>query len=237
MSVAFRFLRIPLISALAFLAACSSGDDKLDLSTGWLGSLSEYRHATGDGVDGTFVRPSVDPATPLESAFLLPVEITVDPRSDFSAISPREFDELRTVVASALRAAAGKVVTLRAGPGPQTYNLRIALTNLRLNLVDDRALRPDREDFRFGFADAAIEAELREGGTNFRRAILIARPEGNASTGTAGWSGVPDRIEALADAFRRELETAKEAISKLETLPPPQPPEEDRKDDSKEEKK
>lgn len=237
MSVASRVLRIPLISAVALVAACSSGEDKLDLSTGWLGSLSEYQRATGEGAEGTFVRPTVDPAAPLEGAFLLPVEVTVDPRSDFSAISPREFDELRTVVASALRAATREVVTLRAGPGPQTYNLRIALTNLRLNLVDDRALRPGREDFRFGFAGAAIEAELREGGTNFRRAILIARPAGNASPGATGWSGVPDRLEALADAFRRELAAAKEAIAKLKSLPPPQSPEDDRKDESKEEKK
>lgn len=234
----FSIVRAAPVIVLALLASCSSGDDRLSVKTGWLGSLGDYERASGDGAAGVFVRPSIDAAADLEAAWLAPVEITLAPGSDINSIDAADFDDIRAGLTAIIGEAVRPVVPLRTRPGPETYELRVALTGFSIILADRRTISPGREDFRFGFAGAAIEAELREGRTNLRRAVIILPAAPVLGTDAAQgrdedrWSDLPARFRSIAAAFRADLETAKQAIAEVRTLPAPAGPEEQTKPES-----
>ncbi|MEX2455538.1 MAG: hypothetical protein WD470_12585 [Rhodospirillaceae bacterium] len=231
------FRAVPVI-VIAVLASCSSGDDRLSVRTGWLGSLGDYERASGEGISGVFVLAATHPAAALESARLAPVEITLAPGSDTGSIDAADFDEIRAGLAAILGEAIRPAVALRDRAGPDTYELRIALTGLSIKLVDRRTISPGREDFRFGFAGTALEAELREGSTNLRRAVIVLPAAPAVGTDAAQgrdevrWGDLPARFRSIAAAFRADLETAKQAIADVQTLPAPAGPEEKPKPES-----
>ena len=213
-----------LIAVIAPLAACSSGERKLDVETGWLGRLSEFDRVSGKGAAGTFVRPTETKAPPLEAVFLRPIEITVGPGTNFSAIQPEDFEEIRGAFTLILRKELESVVRLSDKSGPGVYDLRIAFTSLRIDLANRRNLSPTRTDYRFSFADTALEAELLEGATNFRRAVAVvpAQESGRRSSGAANvtWTELPTRFVSIATTLRTEIAALKGAIGSLRQLPP-----------------
>lgn len=219
-----RFRLFALIAVLVPLAACSSGERKTDVATGWLGPLSEFERADGKGAAGAFVRPTEAKAPPLETAFLRPVEITVGPGTNFSAVAPADFEEIRGALTLILRNELEGVVRLSDRSGPGIYDLRVAFTNLRIDLANRRILSPSRTDYRFSFSDAALEAELIEGATNFRRAVAVvpatARERRSPSGADVTWTELPTRFVSLASALRNEISTLKTAIGTLRQLPP-----------------
>jgi hypothetical protein len=218
---------LTLSAVLLSLAACSSEERKVDVVTGWLGPLPNFERVSGSGPQGAFVRPTEAKAPALDAVFLRPVEITVGPGTNFNAPGPEDFEEMRGALTLILRKELEGVVRLTDTRGPGTYELRIALTDLKIDLADRRSLTPSRTDYRFVFSEVALEAELIEGATNFRRAVAIAPARDRARRAAEApkdrWTDLPRRFVALAETLRGEIATLKQALAALRQLPPKPP--------------
>lgn len=239
MQIIGRSPRIALVLMAALLASCSSGEKKPDVTTGWLGELTAYKRVSGKDAAGVFVRASDAAAKPLDAVRFAPVEITVAANSDYYSVAPAHLAEMRDSLAGILKDAIGPVVPIRAATAPDTYTLRIALTNLTIKQSNRQSTVARREDYRFGFDGASIEAELRDGSTNMRRAVILTPVAGAGRRAARDaerdrWADLAGRFRTAAAAFRADLEIAKQALAKLPAVPStPAKPDEAAKDGAK----
>jgi len=216
-----KSLLLPLLTGLAVLAGCSSDEPETVLSTGWLGTITGYEQVAGNERTGVYIEKATEAAPALTAVYIASAEVTAAPGSNLASINEGDFDEIRRLLHRAVEQAVADTAEIRTQPGPATYSLRIVLSNLSVQHADGQVRPGQRSATRFGFERAAIEAELRDGPSNKKRAVMVVRPDAPQQGARILWPELPERIQALAARFAARLATAKEALSKTPLLKAP----------------
>jgi hypothetical protein len=206
-----------------FAAGCSSDDrNPVATSTGWLGPLVSMKQISGTGSDQVFVAQNAA-GTKIETVYMEPVEIIVAPGTNLSTIDHGDIDAMRRALDGMVRQALAGKLRFAEKPAPDVALFRVALTKVRIGNTGRFSGITARANLRFEFAETRIETELRDGGTNARRAATLASlpaeaaPKGLQDT----WSELPARFSALS---RRMADQVDAAIRALATAKPADPP-------------
>lgn len=212
-------LKSSIIGALLLASsACSSGgEDGIDVTTSWLGSLHRYEQISGAGRSGVFLMKNGSRPAHVARIVVEPAEITVSSRSDLNAISPAAYEKLRDVLTAALAREAAKQFPSSGAPADNadTYLLRVALTNLTVKRKTRKTGPAGLNDLEFNFDDAAIELGIRERRSNARRGAAIHRLQAR----NAGWNALVGRFGDFAVQAIAKAAEARDGVNRKAAQP------------------
>ena len=206
------------LSSILLLTGCaSSGGNKLIQS----GFLENYDNLKMDeNFDHSYTKPDLDLST-YNAIMIDPVEIVIDPESEYKGFDPDEASELAAYFENALIEALKTQYTLAAEPGPRVLQLRTALTRLRptkpgrnllttvtpTGLVISNLKRATTGSHLF-VGSATVEAELLDSQTNQRLIAIVdsrAGKKSSVSKGATEWGQVKAIFDTWAQSFAKRL--------------------------------